>query len=434
MMNKKPNIIIIFADDVGYGDLGCFGSEVNHTPRLDRMAAEGVRFTDFYVASPVCSPSRAALMSGCYPKRIGLDVGDGFGVLLPGDPIGLDPDLLTLPRLLKSAGYATGMIGKWHLGDQPDFLPTRHGFDSWFGLPYSNDMVPDHPNTQHHFPPLPLMRGETITEVDPNQASLTDRYTAEAVRFIKESAEQETPFFLYLAHMYVHVPIHTPLKYLEESDNGAYGAAVGHLDQSTGCILDALAEQGIDEDTLVIFTSDNGSNGRNGGSNTPLRGTKGQTWDGGMREPCIMRWPGHIPPGTTCREIATAMDLLPTLAQLADEQLPADHVLDGKSIFPLMQSATDASSPHEAFFYYGSCPGGDVENTLHAVRSDNWKLHLVRKELYDLSDDIGEKHNVYNEHPDIVCKACSAGLWVPAGIRRCPYWYEGKWLYPPGAG
>ena len=398
-----PNVIIIFADDLGYGDLGCYGSKVNYTPRLDRMASEGMRFTDFYVASSVCSPSRAALMTGCYPKRIGLDSGYDYGVLLPGDPIGLDSGKLTLPRLLKNHGYATKIIGKWHLGDQPEFLPSRHGFDSYFGLPYSNDMLPDHPNNDRfHFPPLPLMRDEEVTEIDPNQASLTDRYTAEAVRFIEENDGNKTPFFLYFAHMYVHVPIHTPMKYMAASNNGVYGAAVAHLDQSTGCILDTLERLGIEDDTLVIFTSDNGAYSRDGGSNAPLRGYKGTTWEGGMREPCIMRWPGKIPPGTTCREIATTMDLLPTLTRLADGVLPVDHVLDGKDIFPLLQGRGDARSPHEAFFYYGR-----VDHTLHAVRSGKWKLHLLRNELYDLESDISEGQNVYNDQPQIVARLTS---------------------------
>ncbi len=394
----QPNIIIIFADDLGYGDLGCYGSKVNSTPRLDRMASEGIRFSDFYVPSPVCSPSRAALMTGCYPKRVGLDSGYNFSVLLPGDPIGLAPGELTLPLLLRDAGYATGMIGKWHLGDQMDFFPNRHGFESYFGLPYSNDMLPDHPaNDRFHFPPLPLMRDEQVMEIDPNQASLTDRYTAEVVRFIEKNAKRKKPFFLYLAHMYVHLPIHTPMKYVEASSNGSYGAAVAHIDQSTGLILDTLEDLGMEEDTLVIFTSDNGSNGRDGGSNAPLRGTKGTTWEGGMREPCIMRWPKQIPPGVICKEIATTMDLLPTLARIANEIVPADHIHDGKDILALMQGKANMRSPHKAFFYFGA---GD--HTLHAVRSGQWKLHLLLNELYDLEKDIAEQHNVYDQHPNIV--------------------------------
>lgn len=392
-----PNIIVIFADDLGYGDLACYGSKLNPTPCLDRMASEGMRFTDFYVPSPVCSPSRAALLTGCYPKRLSLDSGHEFCVLLPGDPIGLDPGCLTLSRLLKDSGYATIAIGKWHLGDQPAFLPTRHGFDSYFGLPYSNDMLPDHP--LFNFPPLPLVRGEDVVEIDPNQASLTDHYTAEAIRFIEQSAADKTPFFLYFAHMYVHVPIHTPMKYLEASVNGPYGAAVMHLDRSTGYIIEALKRMGIDENTLVVFTSDNGSNGRDGGSNAPLRGCKGTTWEGGMREPCIMRWPGRIPAGTVCREIATTMDLMPTLAHLAGYTVPGDHVLDGKNILGIMEGSPAARSAYDAFFYYGM-----EDHTLHAVRSGEWKLHLLRNELYNLDTDIAERHNVYGSYPEIVSR------------------------------
>ncbi len=395
-----PNIVVIFADDLGYGDLGCYGSTANRTPRLDRMALEGMRFTDFYVASPVCSPSRAALMTGCYPKRVGLDSGHDFAVLLPGDPIGLDPGNVTLPRLLKECGYATKIVGKWHLGDQPEFLPTRHGFDSYFGLPYSNDMLPDRLIAgRFRSPPLPLMRDEAVLETDPNQASLTDRYTAEAVRFIEENAATETPFFLYLAHMYVHGPIHTPMTYQAASENGVYGAAVAHLDQSTGWILDTLERLGIDEETLVVFTSDNGASVSGRGSNAPLRGGKGTTWEGGMREPCLMRWPGTIPPRATCSELATTMDLLPTLTRLANGAVPSDWVLDGKDISALMQGEGHARSPHDAFFYYGT---GD--HTLHAVRSGSWKLHLLRDELYDLEDDIAERHNRYHDRPQIVAR------------------------------
>lgn len=408
----KPNIIIIFADDLGYGDLGCYGSTLQATPRLDRMAEEGMRFTDFYMAAAVCSPSRAALMTGCYPKRVGLDSGHEFGVLFPGDPIGLDPKEVTLPRVLKDAGYRTKMIGKWHLGDQPEFLPTRHGFDSYFGLPYSNDMLPYRcANARGTCPPLPLMRGEEIVETDPNQASLTDRYTAEAVRFIRDSAEGPAPFFLYFAHMYVHGPIHTPMKYELESKNGSYGAAVAHLDQSVGRLLDELKDLGIDDNTLVIFTSDNGAwiGGDHlpprkgftfeGGSNAPLRGSKGTTWEGGMRVPCIMRWPGRIPAKSVCSELATAMDFLPTLAGYAQADLPAGPVRDGKGISELMQGDPDARTPYEAFFYYGT-----GNHKLQAVRRGEWKLHLISKELYNLDQDLGEEHNVYADHPEVVAK------------------------------
>lgn len=411
-MRQRPNIILIFADDLGYGDLGCYGSQRNRTPNLDRLAAEGMRFTDFYVAAPVCSPSRAALMTGCYPRRVGLEGGDDFIVLLPGDSIGLHPDETTIPSLLKSAGYCTKMIGKWHLGDQPEFLPTRHGFDSYFGLPYSNDMAPDLGRTlgagRRPMPPLPLLHDEDVVERDPNQAWLTDRYTAEAIRFIEANAEEEAPFFLYLAHMYVHKPIYAPQQYLRESNNGVYGAAVEHMDAAAGALLDTLKRLNIDEDTLVIFTSDNGSGDRAEGSNQPLRGFKGQTWEGGMREPCIMRWPNGIRAGSICSELVTAMDLLPTFAQLAGKERPTDRVIDGQDISPLLLGHPDAHRPYEAFFYYGpTATSGEQPKevgTLHAVRSGKWKLHLLRDELYDLDADIGEQNNIIAEHPAVVSR------------------------------
>jgi arylsulfatase A-like enzyme len=375
------------------------------------MAAEGLRFTNFYAASSVCSPSRAALMTGGYPQRVGLHYGMDFCVLLPGDPIGLSPETFSLPRLLKNAGYATKMIGKWHLGDQPEFLPNRHGFDSYFGLPYSNDMLPEyHLDGRFHFPPLPLMKNEEVVEVDPNQAALTDRYTAEAIRFIEQSARGDAPFFLYFAHMYVHVPIHTPMKYQVESRNGIYGAAVAHLDQSVGCLLESLDRLGIAENTLVIFTSDNGSNGMDGGSNAPLRGRKGSTWEGGMREPCIMRWPGTIPPGGTSSELATTMDILPTIARLISAEIPEDHTVDGRDISDTLLGESVAPRHDRPFHYYGR------DRQLQAIRLGKWKLHLLRNELYDLDQDIGEQLNLAESHPEIVgrlsalAQACRAEL------------------------
>lgn len=404
---EKPNIVIIFCDDLGYGDIGCFGSEVNRTPVLDRMAAEGMRFTDFYVASPVCSPSRAALLTGSYPKRVGLDAGYDFSVLLPADPIGLHPDEITIADVLKEAGYATMMLGKWHLGDQEGFLPTDHGFDSYFGLPYSNDHYSRRPKeyrthlparfSERRFNPMPLMRNDQVSELEPDQTFLTKRYTAEAVSFIKEHKDQ--PFLIYLAHLYVHTPLFPPMEFLDKAQNGPYGAEVECIDWSAGVIFDTLRALGIDDNTLVIFTSDNGSTGRLGGSNAPLRGAKGTTWEGGMREPCIMRWPAAIPANTVCREVITAMDFLPTMAKLANVDAPDDRVIDGHDIRPLMFGEAGAASPYKAFFYYGA---GD--HTLHAVRAGKWKLHLITNELYDLESDIGEEHNVLDEHPDVVGK------------------------------
>jgi arylsulfatase A-like enzyme len=397
---SQPNIIIVFADDLGYGDLGCYGSDRNRTPRLDRMAREGVRLTDFYSASPVCSPSRAALMTGCYPRRVGLDTGYADrGVLFPGDPIGLHPDEQTIAAVLAGAGYRTGLVGKWHLGDQKAFLPSRHGFDFYFGLPYSNDMQPMHvKNAQHHFPPLPLLRGDEICEVDPNQVNLTDRYLAESLRFIRESADEKRPFFLCLSHMYVHLPLYVPQRFLGLSQGEPYRAAVEHLDATTGVLLDELDRLGIGEQTVVIFTSDNGSNGKNGGTNRPLRGFKGQTWEGGMRMPCLVRWPGTIPGGKTLGVVATMMDIMPTLASFAGAAAPLDRQIDGFDISDHLVAPDQAESPHESFAYY--TPHGE----LAAVRAGRWKLHLAIDELYDLEDDMGESRNRYPQRPGIVAE------------------------------
>ena len=393
---RPPNIILIFCDDLGYGDLSCYGSKDNRTPRLDRMADEGLQFTDFYVPAPLCTPSRAGLMTGCYPKRVGLDYGFRNGTLFPGDPIGLNPEEITIPRLLKDRGYATKMVGKWHLGDQPEFLPEQFGFNSYFGIPFSNDMLPDHPRQEEYkFPPLPLLRGKEVVETDPNQASLTENYLTECADFIRDN--KDGPFFLYFAHMYVHLPIYAPLKFLSQSQNGPYGAAVEHIDYTTGVILDILSELGIDGDTLVIFTSDNGSNARNGGSNGPLRGNKGSTWEGGMREPCIARWPGNISAGTICSELATTMDFLPTFASLTGAHTPTDRNLDGHDIRSLLFNDADSESPYQAFFYYR-------RNNLNAVRCGDWKLHVDENLLFNLQSDIGETKDVYKDHPDVVSR------------------------------
>ncbi len=387
---KQPNIILINCDDLGYGDLGCYGSERNKTPALDRLASEGVRFTDFYMASPVCSPSRGGMLTGCYPPRIGFGTFEGEWVLFPGQPVGLSKDEVTVASILKEQGYTTKLIGKWHCGDQPEFMPTRHGFDSYYGLPYSNDMGLCE---GLHYPPLPLLRDEEVVQEQPDQASLTERYVEEAVRFIREN--REGPFFLYLAHMYVHTPIYAPQRFHEASENGPYGAAVECVDWSTDVLMHELEKLGLTDDTLVVFTSDNGSEARNGGSNQPLRGTKGTTWEGGMRLPCIMRLPGGIPAGSTCNEIATSMDFLPTFAALAGGRAPTDRIIDGKDAGPLMRSEAGATSQHDAFFYYRL-------DDLEAVRSGKWKLHVGTGELYDLENDVGETTNVADTQGDVV--------------------------------
>ncbi len=397
---NSPNIILINCDDLGYGDPGCYGSKVNKTPHLDKMAAEGIRFTDFYMPSPVCTSSRGAMLTGCYPPRIGFGSFDTKHVLFPGMGLGLNPAEKTIASLLKEKGYNTKIIGKWHCGDQPAFLPDRHGFDEYYGLPYSNDMGRQI-NLQHN-PPLPLIRDQEVIEEQPDQASLTERYTEEAVRYIRRHKQGDRPFFLYFAHMYVHVPIFLQDSFRRQSDNGAYGGAVECIDWSAGVIFNELKKQGLDDNTLVVFTSDNGSRANNeGGSNAPLRGVKGTTWEGGMRLPCIMRWPDKIKGGQTCTGLATAMDFLPTFASLGGADLPADRKIDGVDISELMFNP-DTASPRQGFYYY-------KQNSIEAVRKGKYKLH-VRKhdkkiaELYDLGKDPGEKNNIYKDFPEVVAE------------------------------
>ena len=409
---RLPNFVIIITDDQGYNDVGCFGAPRIKTPRLDRMAAEGMKFTDFYVAAGVCTPSRAALMTGCYPQRVGMGrvpAEDGrkdvfHDVLFPWMPFGLHPDEVTIADLLKKLGYATACVGKWHLGHLPPFLPTRQGFDSYFGIPYSNDMEP-----------VVLLRDEEVVENPVDQATLTERYTEEAVRFIGENAAG--PFFLYLAHTMPHIPLHVSQRFRGKSAGGLYGDVVECIDWSVGQVLEALAEQGIDDRTLVVFTSDNGPwlvQGENGGSATPLRAGKGTTYEGGMRVPCIMRWPGRIPAGAVCGELATTMDLLPTFAKLAGGEAPQDRIIDGKDIRALILGEPGAKSAYEALYYYQG-------PTLNAVRSGPWKLKLettlrdedkyrwpgrtdvkFRKALYNLHTDPGEQKSVYKDHRNVV--------------------------------
>lgn len=392
---NKPNIILINCDDLGYGDLACYGSTVNSTPTLDYMAENGVKFTDFYMASPVCSPSRGAMLTGCYPKRIGFSNFDGHWVLFPGQPLGLNPEEKTIASVLKEQDYSTMLIGKWHCGDQPEFLPTKHGFDHYYGLPYSNDM--GRQAGADPFPPLPLIKDDEVIQEQPDQTSLTERYVEQGVRFIRENKNK--PFFLYFAHMYVHLPIYAPDRFLKESRNGTYGAAVACIDWVASVLLDELRRNGIEENTLVIFTSDNGSRGDHGGCNKPLRGKKGTTWEGGQRVPCIMYWKGKIKGGRVCSEIATSMDFLPTFAKLSGGSIPSDRIIDGMDISSLMFE-DGQETPHEAFYYY-------IRDNLEAVRVGEWKLHMHKgrvhvKELYNLKNDISESENLYDAHPEIV--------------------------------
>ena len=440
----RPNLVIVFCDDVGYADVGVFGARGYKTPNLDRMAAEGVKFTDFYAAAASCTPSRAALMTGCYPQRVGLP-----NVIGPSAKIGISSAEQTIAEVLKPLGYATACYGKWHLGHHPKFLPMRHGFDDYFGLPYSNDMWPNHP-TNKRFPDLPLIEGERVIEYNPDQTQLTTWYTEHAVRFIEKNKDQ--PFFLYLPHSMAHVPLFVSDKFKGKSEQGLYGDVMMEIDWSVGQILSTLKRLGIDKKTLVIFSSDNGpwlSYGDHAGSAKPLREGKGTTFDGGQRESTIMRWPGQIPAGTVCKEPASTMDILPTIAKLTGAQLPA-HTIDGKDIWPLMSGERGAKSPHEAFFYYRGY-------ALEAVRSAKWKLHLphsyrslggrkggtggqpvkyeqakIGQALFDLEKDIGEQHDVSAQYPDVVERLLGLAQRMREDLGDSAKKITGKNRRPPG--
>ncbi len=417
--DRPPNVVIIFCDDMGYADIGPFGAKGYETPHLERMAREGRTFTDFHVGRSVCSPSRAALLTGCYPVRVG--VPGNFG---PNSKTGLDPDEITIAEVVKQRGYATAMFGKWHLGHLPGFLPVRQGFDQWFGLPYSNDMWPHHPDPRYHFPDLPLMNGTEVVNPaidDEVQRNLTTWYTEGAVKFIEEKKDQ--PFFIYLAHAQPHVPLFVSDRFKGTTQRGLFGDVVAELDWGVGQILDALKRTNVDENTLVVFTSDNGPwllYGDHGGSAGPLREGKGTSFEGGFRVPCVMRWPGTIPAGTTCRQFAATMDLLPTVAGLAGADVPSDRIVDGKDIRALMVGEKDAQSPHDVFYYYAG-------RNLQAVRTGQWKLLLphsyshpakpgtggmngkggsrpIGLSLFDLQSDVGEMVNVADANPDVVRK------------------------------
>lgn len=398
----KPNFILINCDDLGYGDLSCYGSRANPTPYLNRLAEEGMRFTDFCMASSVCSPSRAAMMTGCFPNRIGFGMPAGKYVLFPGDAEGLNPDEISIAKLLKTSGYATKLVGKWHCGDQPEFLPTQHGFDEYYGIPFSNDMGRQR-NHPKNWPPLPLMRGGDVMEQQPDQASLTFRYAEESVRFMRENRDR--PFFLYLAHMYVHLPIYAPKRFLDEAGGEPYAAGVAFVDWVTGVLMHELKQLGIDERTMIVFTSDNGSRAQppSGGSNGPLRGNKAQIWEGGYRVPGIFRWPGKIPAGTVCERQAMAIDLYRTFARMAGAEPPSDRVIDGGDLTDVLLGEPEAEIGRNTMPYYRG-------NHLCAVRRDQWKLHLrspagePMQELYDLAGDVGERSNVYGEQPEIVAE------------------------------
>jgi arylsulfatase len=430
--------VLILADDLGYCDVGVFGARGFETPAMDALADQGTRFTDFYVAASVCTASRAALMTGCYPVRVTM-----FGALNHTSREGLHPDELLLPELLKQRGYQTACFGKWHLGTVVEFFPTRHGFDEFFGIPYSNDNSKYHPVVKD-MPPLPLYDGERQIAHDPDQSQFTRLLTERSVEFIDNNKDK--PFFLYVPHIMPHVPIFASEKFRGRSELGLYGDVIEELDWSVGEIVQALDRNGLSENTLVIVFSDNGpflSYGTHAGRASPLREGKLTTHEGGFRSPCIMRWPGKIPARRVCRELITSMDLLPTLAGLIGESLPDERRIDGRDVWSILRGEDDAKSPHEAFYYYGG-------RELQAVRSGTFKLHFPHdyltvaaepgrdgfpsnhgkleplsitssglegiasrhgyrvarqdKALYDLSKDPGETTDVSAKHPDVVAE------------------------------
>ncbi len=416
-----PNIVLIFVDDMGWGDVDCNVEAPWDTPAIDQLAADGVRFTDFYVAQPVCSASRAALLTGCYPNRLGI-----HGALNPSATHGLADGELTLAELCRDAGYATAMFGKWHLGCLPPFFPTRHGFDEWYGIPYSNDMWPNHPESPKAWVDLPTYDGDEVVALNGDQSRFTTDFTERTVDFIERSVADERPFFAYLAHPMPHVPLHVSAEREGGSNVGLYGDVIEEIDWSVGRVMSTLKRLRVDERTLVIFASDNGpwlSYGDHAGSTGGFREGKGTTFEGGVRVPMVMRWPGVIPEQSVCTEPAMTIDVLPTVARLLAQPLP-EHTLDGLDIWPLIVGEAGAVSPHDSFaFYYH-------KSALQAVRSGRWKLHLphsyrsmagralgsggnpgkyddsrrIEGGLFDLEHDPYETTDVSAAHADVVAR------------------------------
>ena len=394
--DRPPNVVIFFTDDQGFGDLSCFGHPTIHTPNVDRMAAEGVKLTQFYVASPVCSPSRAALLTGCYPKRVGMHE----HVIFPAYDHGLHPDETTIADVLSDAGYATGCFGKWHLGHRPGLLPTSQGFDTFFGIPYSNDMSQFHrPEGNGYRHSLPLLRDEAVIEWEPDQRLLTRRCTEEAVAFIDAHADE--PFFVYVPHAMPHIPIYASEAFAGRSPRGTYGDVIEEIDWSVGEVLDALDRHGVGDETLVIFTTDNGPwlpYKEQGGSAGLLAGGKGGNLEGGQRVPFVARYPDRIPAGLVQRAVATTMDLLPTIAGLAGVTLDRDRPIDGHDIMPLLEGLEGVESPTASFLYYTS------RGELAGIRRGRWKLLLEPGTLHDVESDVGEQWNRADRHPEIVAE------------------------------
>lgn len=407
--DRPPNIVLIVADDMGYSDLGCFGEagakRGYHTPCLDKLASEGTRFTNLYVSQAVCTASRASFLTGCYANRVGLQ-----GALNHTSPNGLNPAEVTLPELCKERGYATACYGKWHLG-LGSLGALHHGFDEFFGIPYSNDNSPYHP-TIRDMPPLPLMEGDKVIATDPDQSQFTRQLTDRAIQFIK--ANSTKPFFLYLPHIMPHVPVFASAKYKGRTPYGVYGDVIEELDAGIGEVLDTLSQHGLEKNTLVIFFSDNGpflSYGNHAGTAAPLREGKLTAYDGGVRTPCIMRWPGKIPAGRTCTELLSTMDLLPTVATILDAPLPKSKI-DGSNILPVLLNEPGAKSPHEALFFYSG-------NELHSMRSGPWKLHFSHPYLTVAAQPgkDGKPSNWENLKPNAITQSGVEGIASRHGYR-----------------
>lgn len=417
--NERPNIVIVYTDDQGWQDVGVYGAEDFETPNLDKLAGEGIRFTDFYVSQPVCSASRASLLTGCYANRLGI-----HGALNPNSKNGLNPSEVTIAELCKTQGYATANYGKWHLGNREQFLPTRQGFDTFEGIPYSNDMWPKHPESPKAYPPLPYMIDEEIVRHMPDQTQFTTDFTNLTTKFMRKSHAEGNPFFVYLAHPMPHVPLHVSDKFKGSSKQGLYGDVIQEIDWSVGEIMNTLDDLGIADNTLLIFTSDNGpwlSYGNHAGAVANLREGKGTTFEGGIRVPFIARYPDQIKSGSICNEPAMTIDVFPTIAHLIGAELP-EHKIDGKNIWPLLSGDEMALSPHDAYFFYYRT------NELQAMRAGKWKLHFPHNyrslegrapgndgtptkynysmrtsvELYDLENDISESKNVVDDNPDVL--------------------------------
>lgn len=423
--DDKPNVVVIFTDDQGYQDVGCYGSPDISTPHLDKMAHEGIRLTDFYAAQAVCTASRAGLLTGCYPNRLGI-----HGAFMPNSSSGLNLSETTIAEMLKEINYTTGIFGKWHLGDHASFMPNEQGFDEFFGIPYSNDMWPLHPQQGpiFDFDPLPLFENERVIDTLTDQSSLTTQITERSVDFIKRHKEE--PFFLYIAHPQPHVPLYVSDKFKGKSKRGLYGDVIMEIDWSVGQVLAALKEHNLDDNTIVIFTSDNGpwlNYGDHAGSAFPLREGKGTALEGGQREPCIIRYPKEIPAGRVIDVPMMAIDILPTIADLTGAKLP-EKKIDGRSVWDIW-AGTTSQSPHEAYYFYYHV------NELHGIRYGKWKMYFPHKyrtlngrkggedglpvdyeynaiesiELYDLSEDVSETKNVAAEYPEVVQKISSLG-------------------------